>query len=252
MYALANRIEPDDLRSWRRSCSSRCSKAATPRLRNFTTCTARRTAPRTRERMPCGRRSAAPRPTAGIGLTFLPTLYQSSDFGGQALKPSRRDSRSRPDAFLRAVEERIGAERRSGSSARPRTQLHRRGIPQSSRGAAREPAGAPLAAARNRRRDARAHPCGGTSAARCRPVSATTGRRPVELLLDTGLLTRHWCLVHATHATARRLAGIAASRRQRLRFYQHRGQPRRRVLRHGRVFSTRADDSAWARTASPA
>jgi formimidoylglutamate deiminase len=38
-----------------------------------------------------------------------------------------------------------------------------------------------------------------------------TGRRPIELLLDTGLLDRHWCLVHATHATAEELRGVAAA-----------------------------------------
>ncbi len=38
-----------------------------------------------------------------------------------------------------------------------------------------------------------------------------TGRRPIELLLDTGLLDPHWCLVHATHATAKELQGIAAA-----------------------------------------
>jgi formimidoylglutamate deiminase len=38
-----------------------------------------------------------------------------------------------------------------------------------------------------------------------------TGRRPIELLLESGLLTPHWCLVHATHATAEELRGIAAA-----------------------------------------
>jgi formimidoylglutamate deiminase len=38
-----------------------------------------------------------------------------------------------------------------------------------------------------------------------------TGRRPVELLLETELVDRHWCLVHATHATPAELQGIAAS-----------------------------------------
>jgi formimidoylglutamate deiminase len=38
-----------------------------------------------------------------------------------------------------------------------------------------------------------------------------TGRRPIELLLDSGLLTPHWCLVHATHATPAELDGIAAA-----------------------------------------
>jgi formimidoylglutamate deiminase len=38
-----------------------------------------------------------------------------------------------------------------------------------------------------------------------------TGRRPIELLLETGLLDQQWCLVHATHATAAELRGIAAT-----------------------------------------
>jgi formimidoylglutamate deiminase len=38
-----------------------------------------------------------------------------------------------------------------------------------------------------------------------------TGRRPIELLLDTGLLTQYWCLVHATHATGVELKGLAAT-----------------------------------------
>jgi formimidoylglutamate deiminase len=36
-----------------------------------------------------------------------------------------------------------------------------------------------------------------------------TGRRPIELLLEQSLLTKHWCIVHATHATAAELQGIA-------------------------------------------
>jgi formimidoylglutamate deiminase len=39
-----------------------------------------------------------------------------------------------------------------------------------------------------------------------------TGRRPIELLLDMGLLDEHWCLVHATHATPAELEALAATR----------------------------------------
>jgi formimidoylglutamate deiminase len=38
-----------------------------------------------------------------------------------------------------------------------------------------------------------------------------TGRRPVELLLDTGLLDDRWCLVHATHVLGHELDGIVRS-----------------------------------------
>ncbi len=52
---------------------------------------------------------------AGIGLTFLPTLYQTSDFGGRPLKPEQARFASDTDAFLRAVEDRIDAERRGSA-----------------------------------------------------------------------------------------------------------------------------------------
>src|SRR5258708_26900765 len=53
---------------------------------------------------------------AGIGLTFLPTLYQSGDFGGQPLRTEQARFFLDTDEFLRAVEERISAERRAGGS----------------------------------------------------------------------------------------------------------------------------------------
>src|SRR5258706_16482517 len=52
---------------------------------------------------------------AGIGLTFLPTLYQTGDFGGQPLKAEQARFASDTDSFLRALEERIGADRRGRS-----------------------------------------------------------------------------------------------------------------------------------------
>ena len=48
---------------------------------------------------------------AGIGLTFLPTLYQTSDFRGRPLKPEQARFFLETDEFLRAIERRIGDER---------------------------------------------------------------------------------------------------------------------------------------------
>jgi formiminoglutamate deiminase len=41
---------------------------------------------------------------------------------------------------------------------------------------------------------------------------AWSGRRPIEWLLENQPVGERWCLVHATHATAAELAGIAARR----------------------------------------
>jgi formimidoylglutamate deiminase len=144
--------------------------------------------------------------TAGIGLTFLPTLYQSSDFGGAGLKPEQARFALQTDAFLRAIEERLGAERRGGVSTR-RT------------GAAFHSLRAvPLDQLRQAAVALRAidstMPVHIHVAEQALEVSAcqrATGRRPIQLLLEQELLTQHWCVVHATHATAQELQGIAAA-----------------------------------------
>ena len=144
--------------------------------------------------------------TAGIGLTFLPTLYQSSDFGGAALKPEQARFALQTDAFLRAIEERVGAERRGAAGTR-RT------------GAAFHSLRAvPLDQLRQAAVALRAIdpslPVHIHVAEQALEVSAcvrATGRRPIQLLLEQELLTQHWCVVHATHATAQELQGIAAT-----------------------------------------
>jgi len=143
---------------------------------------------------------------AGIGLTFLPTLYQSSDFGGQPLRPEQARFFLDTDGFLRAVEERIGAERRAGGSmlrtgaafhslrAVPLDQLRRAAL-----------------ALRSIDANMPVHIHVAEQMLEVRACERATGRRPIELLLDQELLTPHWCVVHATHATAAELQGIAAA-----------------------------------------
>jgi formimidoylglutamate deiminase len=144
--------------------------------------------------------------TAGIGLTFLPTLYLSSDFGGAALKPEQARFALQTDVFLRAIEERVGAERRGGESTR-RT------------GAAFHSLRAvPLDQLRQAAVALRAidpslpvHIHVAEQALEVSACQRATGRRPIQLLLEQELLTQHWCVVHATHATAQELQGIAAA-----------------------------------------
>ncbi|HEX3915232.1 MAG TPA: formimidoylglutamate deiminase [Steroidobacteraceae bacterium] len=143
--------------------------------------------------------------SAGIGLTFLPTLYQSSDFGGRPLRPEQARFSMSTDEFVRAIEARIGAERRAPPAivrtgaafhslrAVPLEQLRRAAHALQSIDAAM-----PL------------HIHVAEQMLEVRACERASGRRPIELLLDQGLLTEHWCVVHATHATAAELAGIAA------------------------------------------
>jgi len=145
--------------------------------------------------------------TAGIGLTFLPTLYQTSDFGSQPLKPEQARFAMTTEEFLRAVETRVSAERQlAASRIRTGAAFHSlRAVPletlrEAVRGLSSIDAELPVhihIAEQQKEVEA------------CR---ASTGRRPIELLLETGLVNERWCLVHATHATPAELRGIAAAR----------------------------------------
>jgi formimidoylglutamate deiminase len=145
--------------------------------------------------------------TAGIALTFLPTLYQTSDFGSQPLQPEQSRFAMTTDEFLRAVETRVSAERQLASSrVRTGAAFHSlRAVPletlrEAVRGLSSIDAELPVhihIAEQQKEVEA------------CR---ASTGRRPIELLLGTGLVNERWCLVHATHATPAELRGIAAAR----------------------------------------
>jgi formimidoylglutamate deiminase len=143
---------------------------------------------------------------AGIGLTFLPTLYQSSDFGGQPLRPEQARFFLDTDEFLRAIDERVRADRRVGEGmlrtgaafhslrAVPLDQLRRAAL-----------------ALRSIDANLPVHIHVAEQRLEVSACERATGRRPIELLLDQELLTPHWCVVHATQATAQELQGLAAA-----------------------------------------
>jgi formimidoylglutamate deiminase len=130
---------------------------------------------------------------AGIALTLLPVLYQTSDFDPRPLPEQRRFLCS-TDAYLRLVER--------------CAQLARVGI------APHSPA---RGAARGARRHLDAFPagrCTSTSpsrSARSRDASPR-GARPVAWLLEHADVDERWCLVHATHLDDARSRRIADSR----------------------------------------
>jgi formimidoylglutamate deiminase len=214
MYALANRIEPDDLQILATQLFVEMLKSGYTSVAEF----------HYLHRQKGGVPYAGPNAlweaigtaasTAGIGLTFLPTLYQSSDFGGQPLKSEQARFASDLEPFLRAIEERIAAERRAAAErgAHGGRRTSRTGVAFHSLRAV------PLenlreAALRLREIDADmpVHIHVAEQLLEVKSCLRRTGRRPIELLLDTGLLDPHWCLVHATHATGEELAGIAAA-----------------------------------------
>jgi formimidoylglutamate deiminase len=210
MYALANRIEPGDLQILATQLFIEMLKSGYTSVAEFHYLHRQRSgAPYSGSNAlweAVGNAASA----AGIALTFLPTLYRTGDFGGRPLKPEQARFASDTDAFLRAVEDRIDAERGGGPHVDMRTQrtgaaFHSlRAVPledlcRAARRLREIDAGLPL------------HIHVAEQTLEVQACVRDTGRRPIELLLDTGLLDRHWCLVHATHATAAELKAVAAA-----------------------------------------
>jgi formimidoylglutamate deiminase len=227
MYAVANRIEPDDLQILATQLFVEMLKSGYTSVAEFHYLHRQRSGspyPGANALWDAIGNAAA---VAGIALTFLPTLYQSSDFGGRPLKPEQARFASDTEAFLRAVGDRVGAERRTdGRRAEVQPQgtdaaFHgRRAEVQTQRtGAAFHSLRAvPLQSLREATlglreidADMPVHIHVAEQMLEVKACVRETGRRPIELLLDTGLLTPHWCLIHATHATAEELQGIATA-----------------------------------------
>jgi formimidoylglutamate deiminase len=207
MYALANRMEPDELQLIATQLYVEMLKAGYTSVAEFNYLHRRRrdasnsSAPY-QGTNPLWEAVCAAAETAGIGLTFLPTLYQTSDFGGQPLKIEQRRFEFETDAFLRAVDD----QRRKDRG------LRRTGVAFHSLRAV--PLDNLRAAATTLRSMDGTMPLHIHIAEQLLEVQAClehTGSRPIELLLGTGLLDARWCLVHATHATPAELEALAAT-----------------------------------------
>src|SRR5271169_1142620 len=106
MYALANRIEPDDLQILATQLFVEMLKSGYTSVAEFHYLHRQAGGTPYPGANALWEAIGAAASTAGIGLTLLPTLYQSSDFGGQALKAEQARFASETDTFLRALEER--------------------------------------------------------------------------------------------------------------------------------------------------
>jgi len=212
MYALANRIEPHDLETLATQLFIEMLKSGYTTVAEF----------HYLHRRPDGTAYPDPNPlwaaidsaaaAAGIGLTLLPTLYQTSDFGAQPLKREQRRFALETDQWVTAIEARIATEARAAAARRTPYATRRTGAAFHSLRAV--PLDTLTSAARALRAIDATLPLHIHVAEQMKEVEACqreTGRRPIERLLDTGLLDAHWCLVHATHTTPAELTGIAAS-----------------------------------------
>ena len=210
MYALANRIGPEDLRIVATQLFVEMLKSGYTSVAEFHYL--HRAAPEARSLAvnPLWEAISHAARTAGIGLTFLPTLYQSSDFGGQPLKPNQARFFLDTDEFLSAIERRIGDERRANNRAN--NHMLRTGAAfHSLRAVPLDHLRRAVLALRSIDASMPVHIHVAEQMLEVRACESATGRRPIELLLDQELLTPHWCVVHATHATAGELQGLVTA-----------------------------------------
>jgi formimidoylglutamate deiminase len=205
MYALANRITPEDLRIVATQLFVEMLKSGYTSVAEFHYLHRTAGDAQYSSMNPLWEAVGDAARAAGIGLTFLPTLYQSSDFGGRPLKPEQARFFLDTDVFLRAIEQRIAAERgMCNRMLRTGAAFHSlRAVPLDHLRAA-------ALALRGIDPSVPVHIHVAEQVAEVRACETATGRRPIELLLDQDLLTPHWCAVHATHATAKELEGLAA------------------------------------------
>ena len=206
MYALANRIEPGDLQILAAQLFVEMLKAGYTSVAEFHYLHRQRGGEAYAAANELWEAIRIAAEVAGIGLTFLPTLYQTANFGGHALRSDQRRFETSTGDFLKAVDDRLSAERRNPSSTcRTGVAFHSlRAVPIAS---LREV----TAALRAMDAEAPIHIHVAEQSLEVKDCKAATGLRPIELLLDTGLLTERWCLVHATHASAEELRGIATA-----------------------------------------
>jgi len=206
MYALANRITPPDLEIIATQLFVEMLKAGYTSVAEFHYLHRQPGGAAYAEANELWRAVARAADTAGIALTFLPTLYQTSDFGSQPLKPEQSRFAMTTDEFLRAVESRVRAERQlAAPRIRTGAAFH------SLRAVPVETLREAVAALHSIDADMPTHIHIAEQLKEVEACRASTGRRPIELLLDTGLVDAHWCLVHATHATPAELDSIAAA-----------------------------------------
>jgi formimidoylglutamate deiminase len=142
--------------------------------------------------------------SAGIAITLLPSLYSWSGFGRRSLEPEQRRFRGDIAGVLAMVE---AARRAAGSDPDVRAGA----APHSLRAVDIAELNELDAALRAQDPAAPIHIHVAEQTKEVDDCIAWSGKRPVELLLETARIDARWCLVHATHMSAAETAALARS-----------------------------------------
>ncbi|MHA3979306.1 formimidoylglutamate deiminase [Halovulum sp. GXIMD14794] len=146
-------------------------------------------------------RIAAASATTGIGLTLLPVHYQFGGCDGRPLTQGQARFGNDPERFARLVE---------GSRAALASLPADAGLgvaPHSLRAVAPET----LAETAKLIPEGPVHMHLAEQPGEVDEILAAYGRRPVEFMLDNGLLDERWCVIHVTQMTPDETAALAAT-----------------------------------------
>jgi formimidoylglutamate deiminase len=205
MYSLANRLEPEQLELIATQLYVEMLKAGYTSVAEFHYLHRQRNGQAYAGANPLWEAVQSAAVTAGIGFTFLPTLYQSSDFGGVALKAEQARFAFDTNAFVRAVESQLRTDRAAAPLRRTGVAFHSlRAVPLAELQRA-------TAALRALEATLPLHIHIAEQQLEVESCLRQTAKRPIELLMETGLVDDRWCLVHATHANPKEIKSIAAS-----------------------------------------
>jgi formimidoylglutamate deiminase len=142
--------------------------------------------------------------SSGIGLTLLPVLYQTGNFGAAPTTEGQRRFRMGTEEFLKLVD-RLGHRHRRDAQVRIGIAPHSlRAVPPDALKAALDGFAA----------IERTGPIHIHAAEQTKEVDdcvAWSGQRPVEWLLTHAPVDARWCLVHCTHMAPAETAALAAS-----------------------------------------
>ncbi|MBI3729135.1 MAG: formimidoylglutamate deiminase [Burkholderiales bacterium] len=135
----------------------------------------------------------------GMGISMLPVLYNYADFGEQALRHDQRRFSTNVAEIMQLIVALEGKRNDQVEIGVAPHSLRAASISQIRELVAALPATRPIhihIAEQQKEVDA---------------CIAYSGKRPVELLLESGVVNERWCLVHATHLNKAEVQGIAAS-----------------------------------------
>lgn len=188
MYRFLDRLDPDDVQAIAAQAMAEMLEGGFTALAEFHYLHHDKDGRAYADIAAMGEAIAAAAGETGIGLTLLPVLYRYGNFGEAPAAPGQRRFLNDRDAYLRLLE---GSEKAVASLPDARVGV----APHSLRAVALDDL--PWIAALRPETPVHIH-----VAEQMREVEdsiAITGRRPVELLLESVAVDARWCLIHATH-----------------------------------------------------